>query len=413
MSKITRLLAPGYYVCESWQYLIKTGLFTGGMKVSKSTIKFPGQLVSYVNMHPITFDFQIHNMSREKVEFRLPMVFTVAPIRPEDDLAGFLNYALKTHNNTDASVRETISGIVEGETRTFTASMSVEEMFSDKEAFKEKVIKKVEEDMRKIGMTIINANIREMSDYDEKNKYFEYRKQRAIQTANYQAQVDVANAKKEGELGVQERERDIRITMALYEKESIVKENDRKKEIAISIAELKELEADTNRRIEIAKIQADMNNEVKRYEMLKQVEEKRREQEEMKYRATDLTKANIDAEVIERMADANYYAKRKEAEGLLRIYESQAEGLNKIKSAADDTQLAMFYLGVQNNIYPQIAKEAANAVQGLQPKINIWNTNDANSGSNPIMNLFRSFAPILDQVKDTYFTEKSNITPTK
>lgn len=411
MSKLGRLFFPGYYVCESWQYLIKTGLFTGGIVVRKSTVKLPGQLVSYINMHPITFDFQIHNMSKEKVEFRLPMVFTVAPIKPEDDMAGFLNYTIKTHNNSPQGIRETIAGIVEGETRTFTAEMTVEEMFSDKEAFKEKVIKKIELDMRTIGLTIINANIREMGDYDDKNKYFEYRKQRAIETANFSAQIDVAIAKRDGNIGVQERERDIRIALAQFDKESTLQENDRKKEIAVSNAELKETEAEANRRAELAKIQADMTNDAKRFEMLKLVEEKRREQEEMKYRASDLSKANIDAEVIERMACAHYFAKQKEAEGMSRVYEAQAEGLEKVRTAAGDPQLAMFYLGVQHNIYPQLAKEAANAVQNLNPKINVWNTG-SNASSNPIMDLMKSFAPILDQVKDTYFGEKQSTTST-
>ena len=152
--KAMRLFMPGYFVCDSWQYILKTGLFTGGTLVKKSTFKLPGQLVSFVNMHPITHEFAIHNMSKEKVEFRLPMVFTIAPIKPDEDFEGFMNYALKSHNTPSANIRDMIGGIIEGETRTFTADMTIEEMFSDKDTFKDKVVSKIEKDMRKIGLEI-------------------------------------------------------------------------------------------------------------------------------------------------------------------------------------------------------------------------------------------------------------------
>lgn len=408
MSKFFRLLSTGYYVCDSWQYLIKTGLLTKSIKATKSTIKLPGQLISFVDMHPLTYQFNIHNMSKEKVEFKLPMTFTVCPIDPMTDLIGFQNYTLKSHNVPSELLRETIAGIVEGETRTFTAGMTIEEMFSDKEAFREKVIKKIEIDMHKIGLTIINANIREMSDFDEHNKYFEYRRQRAIQTANYQAQVDVANAKKEGELGVQERDRDIRIQSAKYQQEYTIQENDRKKEIAVSNAELREIEADSNKRAEIARIKAELSNEMQKYELLKQVEDKRREQEESKFRADLFTKAQIDAEIIERLANAKYYEKEKEADGLKKIYDAQAEGLSKIVNSANNIELATFYLGLQHDVYSKLAHEAAVAVNGLQPKINIWNTGD-DSKTNHFTNIIKSFAPMLDQVKDTFFVDNNNI----
>jgi flotillin len=410
----------GYKVANSSQILVKTGAFvSGGIQFKRTAIKFPGQLVTCVNMNPITFPFDIHNMSKEKVEFRLPMVFTVCPINPDTDKDGFMNYALKTHNLTSDEIRHIMGGIIEGETRTFTASMTIEEMFSDKESFKEKVIAKINSDLRQIGLTIINANIKEMADYDEHNKYFVYRKQRAIETANYQAQVDVAEAKKTGELGVYEKEKDIRIGKAGFEQEAKLRENERNQAIAKSDADLSVIRVESKRIEQLAQIEADSSNEIRKQELQKQIEEKRKDQEEAKYRSEFLSRSNVEAEVIQKLADAQkykkqaeadaeLYTKQKEAEGKQALYEAQSQGVFKILQAAGgNSNFASFYLGLERNLYPELAKEAANAINGLQPKMTIVSS-DGNSGvMDPIVGMMGKVVPGLDLIRDTFFNSHS------
>lgn len=419
--RITHLWSFGYKVGNSSQVLIKTGAFVpGGIKIQRTAIKFPGQYVSYVDMNPITYKFDIHNMSKEAVEFKLPMVFTVCPINPDVDKEGFMNYALKTHNTTNDDIYQIIGGIIEGETRTFTAGMTIQEMFSDKDAFKDKVIKKIDDDLHKIGLMIINANIREMADYDEHNKYFVYRKQRAIETANYQSQVEVAEAKKSGELGKSERERDIRIGKAQFEQDARIKENERSQTIASSDADLKVVQAESDRRENLAKIEAEATNEIRKQELMKQIEEKRKEQEEAKYRSDMLSKANIEAEVIKKLADADLYkkqteadavliAKQREAEGIRSIYDAQAQGLDKIRTAAGSPELATFYLGLQSDIYPKLAKEAAAAVQGMQPKMTIINTDGKADAMDPIVGMMGKIVPGLDLIRDTFMAHTRQV----
>jgi flotillin len=60
-------------------------------------------------------------------------------------------------------------------------------MFTAKEKFRKTVVHKIQKDLDDgFGLHIYNANIREMGDYDKDNKYFEYRKKRAIETANFE-----------------------------------------------------------------------------------------------------------------------------------------------------------------------------------------------------------------------------------
>ena len=105
-------------------------------------------------------------MSKEKVEFNLPVTFTVGPIDPEKDNEGFIRYCQKITEATPKEIEVLIAGIIEGETRGLTAKLTVEEMFNSKEIFKEEVVAFIEKDLNLLGLTIFNANIKEMSDYD-------------------------------------------------------------------------------------------------------------------------------------------------------------------------------------------------------------------------------------------------------
>jgi flotillin len=134
-----------------------------------------------------------------------------------------------------------------------------------------------------------------------------------------------------------------------------------------------------------------------------QVETKRKEQNLEAIRATNLSDAIVQAEAQERLADANLYSKHKEAEGLLSIYNAQAEGIKMVCDAGTkDPNLAKFYLGLNADLYPQLASKVADAVQGLNPKIHIWNTGpkSENNVASPILDLLKGFGPVLDGISD-------------
>lgn len=47
---------------------------------------------------------------------------------------------------------------------------------------------------------------------------------------------------------------------------------------------------------------------------------------------------------------------------------------NVLDAAGRNPDLAKFSLALERDLYPQLAKQNAEAVQGLNPKINVWNT---------------------------------------
>ena len=61
------------------------------------------------------------------------------------------------------------------------------------------------------------------------------------------------------------------------------------------------------------------------------------------------------------------------------------------------------YMMLQNNTYEKLATANAKAINGLQPKITVWNTG-ADSGAAdstaPIRNLFQSLPPLLSTINE-------------
>ena len=54
---------------------------------------------------------------------------------------------------------------------------------------------------------------------------------------------------------------------------------------------------------------------------------------------------------------------------------AQAAGLAAIFDAAGgNVEMAKFYLALDRGLFVDLAKQTASAVQGLNPKLNIWNT---------------------------------------
>ena len=402
-------LATRVRVCKPNQFLVKTGMGLNNMKVGKKGVLLPFQKGTVIDMNPSTYSFNLHNMSKGKVEFKLPVVFTIGPVDPSVDIEGFERFAQTMNEMSESTMHQTIQGIVEGETRGLTANLTVEEMFNAKDKFRQEVVEKIQFDLDKMGLNIYNANIKEMGDYDENNKYFEYRKQRAIQTANYEAQVEVAEAEKHGKIGMKERERDTRISVATMDTAATIEENQKREEIAKSCAALAKVEAESKLISDLADIEADNRAQERIEQMQKDVETEKFAKEMERLRAENLSKSKIEAESliakasgqaesIRLVAEAERYRDEQKAEGILAILNSQAEGLGRMSSTSE---LAQFYLALEKNLYQDLAQKQSEAFQGLQPNFQIWNTGSG-EGTDPaasIIKTFQSVAPLLDGLK--------------
>lgn len=107
---------------------------------------------SRISVSPFDFSLDLQAMTVEKLQFSLPAVFTIGP---ENNMSALRKFALLLSGNPDGStttnqmkeainpskrnhVQDIVKGIIEGETRVIVSSMSMEEIFRGRQAFKEK-----------------------------------------------------------------------------------------------------------------------------------------------------------------------------------------------------------------------------------------------------------------------------------
>jgi flotillin len=412
---ITAWLLSRFKVCKPNQQLIKTGLGIKDIIVSKKSIIYPFQKYQFIDMNPMTFGFQLHHMSREKVPFNLPVVFTVSPYDPNEQLELFMNYARTMTNSENNTISDTIRGVIHGESRVLAADLSVEELFRDREKFKHTVSDKIQLVLNQYGLKINNANIEEIQDLPG-SEIFKFLRLKATEGINNTSRVDVAEAKKIGDCGQEEREAFAKQQIAQYHATTISIQNERELEIAESIKNLEVRKAEYKQLVEIARLNADKAKELREAELQRDIEIKRIEQEKEAIRAKQLVSAQVEAEAaiakasgeaesVRLLADAELYSQQKKAEATQAILESEARGLKAkllaesegiqqlLNACGNNSELLQYNLAIRSGLFEKLASENAKAIQGLNPKYNIWASDTTND---PITKIIRNLPPIMD-----------------
>ena len=91
----------------------------------------------------------------------------------------------------------------------------------------------------------------------------------------------------------------------------------------------------------------------------------------------------------------------KEAEGINAKLTAEAKGLsNLVASANGNINGLVQCLIVQKDMLPRLIEEQSKGIQGLNPKINIWNTSSTGKASSAIEDFFKTTIPLFEQIKD-------------
>ncbi|KAF1834294.1 flotillin domain-containing protein [Decorospora gaudefroyi] len=363
-------------------------------------------------------------------------------------------------------VQEIVKGIIEGETRSIVSTMTMEELFRERKIFKDKVIQQVQSELDQFGLCIYNANVKELQDTPG-SEYFAFLSRKAHEGALNQAKVDVAHARMQGEVGEAEKQGKTKQEVAKIHAQTAVLETERKAEKATADAKFTDKEIEISRDLNVARINAKREAERRDAELQMEVEKKRALMELERLRATKVVQAKIEKEssqqkadaelyaqekaaeghkyseqaeaeaaafrrlrdadanyqaqereaeanfiVSKRRAEAEYFAKERAAQAQLITQQREAEGLSAMAKAYGDManvlggpQGLMQYLMLTNGTYEKLANANGNAIKGLQPKINVWNTGSQGGDgmadpTAPIRNLFQSLPPLLSTIHD-------------
>ena len=274
------LLVTRYKRCSSDEILVVYGRIGGG-RASKcihggATMVWPLiQDFKKISLTPMTISIPLDNaLSLQNIRINVPSTFTVGvstnPLIMNNAAERLLHL---NKNEIEAMAQE----IILGQLRLTVASLTIEQINQDRDAFLELIRDNVGAELHKLGLYLINVNIIDIT--DESNYINSIGKKAAAGAVN-KALVDVANAERDGAIGKAnaDREREVQVAQNVAESEKGQKaaevdrrvfvqqqeatgvqgENISRAEIAAYQADLEEKEAEAMRRAEVARRTAEM-----------------------------------------------------------------------------------------------------------------------------------------------------------
>jgi flotillin len=430
-------LISRYKRCPSDKILVVYGR-TGG--TSAKCIHGGGAFIwpviqdyAYLDLKPISIEANLTNaLSRQNIRVDVPCRFTIA-ISTEPDSMN--NAAERLLGLKHEQIQELSKDILFGQLRLVIATMSIEEINSDRDKFLENISKNVDAELKKIGLKLINVNV---TDIKDESGYIEALGKEAAAKAINEAKISVAEQEKIGETGkaMADRERDISIAethrdrdvkIAVTQKdrevsiaaanrdESIGKaeaerdtrvkmseanaiavkgENEAKIAIANSDALRREKEAESNR---IA-ITAEKVQQARALEEAYSAEQKAELARSERERSSQIANVVIPAEIAKQRAiidaqaeaerirvnakgeaDAIFAKMEAEAKGLYEILTKQAEGYEKVVKAAGGDPGQAFQLLLIEKL-PELVRTQVEAVKNIKiDKITVWDSGSGGS----------------------------------
>ncbi|MCA8935630.1 MAG: flotillin family protein [Planctomycetes bacterium] len=345
---------------------------------------------AYLNLEPITVEIDLRGaLSKKNIRVAVPSSFTIGIGTTPQIMS---NAAERLLGLDERQVHNQAADIIIGQLRLVIATLAIEEINQDREKFLNLVNENVAIELNKIGLEVINVNIRDITD---ESGYIEAIGKRAASEAINQARVEVAEQEKMGasgeasqnrervikvaeeqalatqgkkkaerdqriavarleaegraaeaaaqrqqevavaqeaaqtDQGKKEADRTRRVTVAAFEAEAVDGENNSKASIAERNATLAEAEAEARRRGEVA--QAEAARAV--YQKEQELEKARLEKEIIVQEEIDKRRVEIEAEAV---AERRRREAKGEADAILMKYQAEAEGLRKVLEAKAD-----------------------------------------------------------------------------
>lgn len=409
---------------------------------------------AFLDLKPLSIEANLTNaLSRQNIRVDVPCRFTIA-ISTETDSMN--TAAERLLGLTSEQIQELAKDILFGQLRLVIATMTIEEINSDRDKFLDNISKNVDSELRKIGLKLINVNV---TDIKDESGYIEALGKEAAAKAINEAKISVAEQEKIGETGKAladrekdtqiaetHRDRDVKIAITQKDREisiasatkdeaigkaeaerdtrvktseanaiAIQGENEAKIAIANSEALRREKEAESLR-IAIA---AEKVQQAKALEESYIAEQKAETARSERERSTQIANIVIPAEIAKQRAiieaqaaaetirenakgeaDAIFAKMEAEANGLYEILTKQAEGYKQVVAAAGGDPSQAFQLLLIEKL-PELVRTQVEAVKNIKiDKITVWdsgNNADGNgSTANFVSGMMKTVPPLND-----------------
>ncbi|HMG89849.1 MAG TPA: SPFH domain-containing protein, partial [Chryseolinea sp.] len=388
---------------------------------------------AYLDLKPISIEANLTNaLSRQNIRVDVPCRFTIAISTEADSMNNAAERLLGLAQN---EIQELSKDILFGQLRLVIATMTIEEINSDRDKFLDSISKNVDTELKKIGLKLINVNV---TDIKDESGYIEALGKEAAAKAINEAKITVAEQLRIGETGkaiadrekdVQiaetQRERDVKIAITQKDREvsiasamkdeaigkaeaqrdtrirtseanalAIKGENEAKISIASSDSARREREAESLR----LAIAAEKVQQAKALEESYVAEQKAEAARSERERATQIANIVVPAEIAKQKAiieaqanaerirenakgeaDAIFAKMEAEAKGLFEILTKQAEGYAQVVKAAGGDPTKAFQLLLIEKL-PELVRTQVEAVKNIKiDKITVWDSGNGGS----------------------------------
>ena len=361
---------------------------------------------AFMSLEPFVVDIPLEGaLSLNNIRVNVPSTFTVG-ISKEPVLMN--RAADRLLGKRTQEIRELAQDIILGQLRLVIATLSIEEINKDREKFMSLINENVTQEINRLGLELINVNIRDITD---ESGYIVAIGQRAAAEAINRAKVEVAQQDREGAVGqaTAERERNVRVAeehskaeqgekaaeqeqrvaVARYEAEAITGEAESRRDQEIAMAERKaetiaaSKQAEQRQRVQVADAEAkavdgentasatvadsnaklaEIRAEAKRRADVAQaiaqqaILEAEREEELARLSKEQLAPQEIEKRRVEIEAEAKAERLRREAKGAadaeLARYQAEAAGVRQVLEAKAEGYRKLMEAAANN---PQVA----------------------------------------------------------
>jgi len=330
------LVVRQYKRCPSNRVLVVYGR-VGGERASKC-IHGGGVLVipliqdyAYLSLEPLVIEIPLTGaLSLNNIRVNVPSTFTVGistdPLLMNNAAERLLN--LPVH-----AIREQAQDIILGQLRLVIATLSIEEINKDREKFMRLVNENVEQEINKIGLELINVNIRDITD---ESGYIEAIGKRAAAEAIQRAIVEVAQQERDGATGesIAVRERTVNVTREQAMGVQLQKDLEQQQRVRVAALEAQavqgEVQAARDREIAMAQRKAETIAAQKLAE----------QEQRIQVAAAEAQATTGENESRARMAESNAKLAEIQAEAKRRSEVASAEAAQRILVAQREQELA-------------------------------------------------------------------------
>jgi flotillin len=409
---------------------------------------------AFLDLKPLSIEANLTNaLSRQNIRVDVPCRFTIA-ISTETDSMN--TAAERLLGLSSEQIQELAKDILFGQLRLVIATMTIEEINSDRDKFLDNISKNVDSELKKIGLKLINVNV---TDIKDESGYIEALGKEAAAKAINEAKISVAEQEKIGETGkaMADREKDTQIAETHRDRDVKIAITQKDREISIATAVRDETigkaEAERDTRVKtseanalaikgeneakIAIAQSDALRREKEAEALRialasekvqqakaleeaysaeQLAEAARAERERSTQNANVVipaeiaklKAVIDAQAeaesvrvnAKGEADAIFAKMEAEAKGLYEILTKQAEGYKEVVAAAGGDPNKAFQLLLIEKL-PELVRTQVEAVKNIKiDKITVWDsgngTGENGSTANFVAGMMKAVPPLND-----------------